>query len=185
MKITFKTILDTLDSIPLSTTQLKHLSRVDSLIPFHELGNYKTLEDLFNTLGNKILVIILADEHTGHFGYLGKQNNLSCIFFESYGIDLDNLLQRFPYTMELTHGVNVLKSIAENSNMTVDYNRYQLQSYNSTVEDCGYHVSSRSRFNSLSNLQYFNLIKSININSDDLIILLQFLDIIDLKIGMM
>jgi len=169
----FIDILESLDHIPISVSDFKKLVGTTEFVIFHQLNRYSSLEELFTKHGSVIPMIILQTDKFGHFVILIKKSDKQAIFYDSYGMNLDELLKIQTKTWKESRGVNFLKELEKNSNMTIDYNRFkhQEQTKGDFEAVCAYHSSMRSRFPKLSNDQYNDLLKSIKIKPDYLCIM--------------
>lgn len=179
-KLTFTYLIDHLDSLPTDTKQVKLISNADSVIVFDDLKHYTDLSDLFNRLGNNIVIIVRQDATNGHWCLLRQQSPTNCIWYEPYGFTWDELFKRAIYTREIGNGVNhLLQLVKKSPRFTLNINRYQHQRFNTKddkVRTCGLHISSRIAFGHLSNQDYNTLITSMfreaGLRPDDLVTLL-------------
>lgn len=170
MKLKFIDIFEALDHVPISVSKYKKLIGTDSFVLFHHLNRYSSLEELFEKNGDVIPMIILQTDTFGHFVVMIKQDSKSCIFYDSYGMNIKTLLKSQTKTWRELRGENPLDELKKNSKMSIDYNRYQHQARTSSDFEavCAYHASMRARFPKLSNEKYNELLKSVDIIPDHL-----------------
>jgi hypothetical protein len=178
-------LLNELDSIALSEAEFKRVANCNSFLLFTDLANYNSLEQLFQVNGDKILLALKSTPNFAHFMCLCKQNNNKCIYYESYGKSVEQLIKESPYTMDKSRGINLLKRLENNSKISIDYNRYVHQKNhiknNNPINTCGFHSSNRIRYSHLSNQQYDAFIKSTNMDADWFVILTNLNTILDMS----
>ena len=185
MKITLKNLLDTLDSIPLDIAQYKEIANTPVCIEFTELLRYKNLDDIFQQLGNKILVIVLQTQNYGHFGVLFKQSSNRAVYYESLGMTVEELINISPFTKQKLNGINPLKRLENNSGIKVDYNIHKHQkdgTLKNQITTCSFHSANRLRFPLLTNDEYDYFIQSTGMNPDDFVVLTSLNKVMDMKL---
>lgn len=185
MKITLEKILDDLDSIPLSVSQLKIIANCNSFLSFEDLLKYNSFEHLFTSLGNEILIIIKSTKNYGHFAVLFKHSKNKCIFYDSYGLKFEDILKNFSYTSKIIQGINPLKKLESSSNIKCEMNTFTHQDKHSRyneINTCGFHCANRIRYNFLNNSEYNDFMNSTKIKHDDFVILTNLNVALDINI---
>lgn len=185
MKLSLDKILDNLDSIPLSVSQFKNIANVNSFMTYDDLLKYNSFEQLFETMGDKILIIIKATKNFGHFACLFKQSSNQCSWYESYGINFQDIIKHFPYTSKIIQGIDPLKKLEISSKIKLDRNTHRHQekdTLNDPRQTCGYHCATRLRYSFVSNDDYHSFIMSTGIKPDDFVILTNLNKALDLNI---
>ncbi len=184
---TLQTMLDYLDSIPISMSNLLKMSSADNYIFYSDLANYDSFEDLFSQKGDKIIVFFRISGQSGHYTCLFRQSNHSCIYFDPYGFPIEKLLGYATKEAELSQGADLFSKLESNSKMTLTRNDYKFQSdgsLNNSIDTCGYHTASRLMFSDYDNDEYKTFILSAKINPDDLVLMLSLNDVIQYKISL-
>lgn len=151
-----KQVLDILDSIPLSIQQLENISGC-SVILYEQLRRFRSLDDVFTQLGNKVVLLVRQTPQSGHFVLLMRLPK-SIIYYDPYGWTLNELLTKTPISMQ--YG-NLLEKLDKQH--LIQYNRFKHQKDDlpkNPMATCGLHCSFRSRFN-LSNPDYDKLMQSV------------------------
>ena len=169
-------LLNKLENIPLSVKDIENISGYPCLT-FEDLRSFKTFQGLFETHGNKILLIIRSTVSSGHYLAIWKKSETSIGYFESYGMSLDSLLVKSTYSYNVSNGVNYIQDLAYKSGMSIDYNTYKLQRTDTRKEvfaTCGLHASNRLFFSEMNHRQYYDFMKSSSMIPDHLVILLYF-----------
>lgn len=183
MKLTLKSLLDELDSIPLTLEQFKILSNVKSFLSYEDLLKYNSFEQIFDTLGDKILIIIKSSSSFGHYAVLFKQNKNNCCFYDSYGLSNKEIVRLFPYTNRFLQGIDPIEKLKSSSKIKLDRNVYKHQDKDTLtdkIQTCGFHSSTRLRYSFLSNSDYDIFLKSTKLAPDDFVILSNLNNAIDI-----
>jgi len=173
MKLTLDNLLNQLDSIPLSLEQFKTVSNINSFLSYEDLLKYNSFEDLFNKLGDKILLIIKSTPNFGHYATLFKYKNVA-YFYDSYALTDKEIEKLFPYSFKLVNNSSPLEILRKNSQLKFDRNTYRHQEddkLNDKRMTCGFHVGTRLRYNFTSNKEYDEFLKSTKMKPDDFVVL--------------
>lgn len=167
MSIELTDILEYYDDKALSVEQLEKVSGLKVYEP-QDLLQYNTLENMFSSLGDRILVIFLSKPNFGHFTCFTKQSDSQCCFYESYGLQPDKLLSLSAESLSRMNNTNIFETLSANSSMKLSFNSHvhQLQTRSDFEQTCGYHSSLRCKLYRMSNEEYDYFLKSSKMHPD-------------------
>jgi len=158
------------ESIDLSGEQLVKICEGKvKVIPYHELANVSSIEELLEPYG-AIILLYETRYDFGHYTaiFYDKNNNLE--FFDSYGFKPDAELKYATYdnTPYLTNLLNKYKG-------NIIYNITDLQKWGANVNTCGRWTATRIRMRKLTATEFSNLFKSKYYNPDFFVSALTYL----------
>lgn len=163
-------LAEELDHKPVSGTKLKEMAGVDVLLEASVLLKYRSMEDLFNTHGDVVLMIWLQTKTFGHFTVLIR-NKHGIEFYEPYGMGLTKLFKLSGETRSRARGINPVHALLPSKKkLHVNHDVHQLRTKGDYENTCSYHIAMRVAFRSLSNDEYNSIVTSAPMIPDHLAI---------------
>lgn len=166
-----------IDEIKLKSTsnlELKErLGRDIKIIKYTELKKYKDIDELLGQNG-ECIILYETSKNIGHWVCCFKRGNNIISFFDSLGLKPDDQFHEISIKFRKDIGIKrpCLTYLLSDTNKKVEWNEYQLQSFDPSVSTCGRWCVLRLRMKHLTPKQFYELFKSDkNIDSDDLAIL--------------
>lgn len=154
--------IKSLENKCLSDQEIRHILGSNiKIITYPQLSKYSNIDQCFGA-GNFFILFFEEDkEHwqvSGHWEFVQLLNNGNILFFDSYGLKVDECKKWLPqYTlMKLKEYPNYLTDLLSKSNRTVFYNPYKYQSFSSGVNTCGDFVCMRALCRNMNGLQFKN-----------------------------
>lgn len=143
-----------------------------NIISYDKVRDYKTIEDLLG-VHKKCVILYLTSPTYGHYVCVWEYKG-SIIFFDSYGILIDNELNFVPNHLKKELGSNhrYLTELMYNSKKPIEYNQYQLQKKANNIATCGRWCCCRLKNYTISTDEFasiFNAVKR-EIPLDELIV---------------
>lgn len=138
--------MDIYDQInrPLSDTQIyNYLKGNVNIIIYHNLCNYKSVNQLFSK-SNNVIILYETSPRVGHWiAIINNDNHVE--FFDSYGYKPDYEKEMIKNDFLETSGQinNYVIHLLRGTNKKVIYNEKQLQQSNNNVSTCGRHCIVR------------------------------------------
>lgn len=124
------------------------------IVPYHELVNYSSLEQLLEPHGATILLYETKKDF-GHYTALFYDRNNNIEFFDSYGFKPDQELKFAKYDKDAN-----LTRLIKKYDKPVIYNNTQLQEWEADMNTCGRWCSMRIRFRDKSPDEFVKLFKN-------------------------
>jgi hypothetical protein len=167
-------------SSPLDDQTLREYLPNAKIIPYDELKNYKTIEELLpNPKDYAIILYLLESPTSGHWTCILRDDKRGTIeHFDSYRVYPDKELNWIDCKTRKELGVNCpyLSKLYDKTKKKVVYNNVKYQSDNSQIQTCGRHCVWRI-INFLENnmdlKKYANLMKrlkkNMNLNYDEIV----------------
>lgn len=122
---------------------IKLLHGRTKIVPYDEITNYKSAEQLLAPYGNAI-ILYLDTPNSGHWSTVINRGD-HYEFFDSYGQQIDEVLPLMKHSGKTPYLWNLL----EKTKMPVIWNPYKLQSDNSEIATCGYYCFLRIMYKDL------------------------------------
>lgn len=153
--------IKSLENKCLSDTDIRHILGNVKIIAYPDLAKYNSIDQCF---GPRDMFILFFEEDkeggqvSGHWNYVQKLNNNKILFFDSYGLKVDQCKKWLPQyqLMKLKEYPNYLSDLINKSDKTVVYNPYKYQSMKSGVNTCGDYVCLRALCRNMNGLQFKN-----------------------------
>jgi len=173
----FKRFITKAEDIELEFNEMKAICLGDvSIIEFTNLAHYTSWQDLFIESKNVIIYWEVESNNIGHYTALIYRAESSTIeFFDSYGLNMDNVYKFATYAYRSTRGDNSLKDLllsASEQKIRIITNSYVFQHESTHINTCGRHSALRLRFSDLPLNKYVELIKTSNMDADQVVSLL-------------
>lgn len=141
------------------------------IITYPDLYDYRDIDDVLYPYDCCVLLYETRPSY-GHWVCLIKHKMDNTIeFFDSYGFFIDEQLEFIPekFRKENNEVFPILSKMLVDSKYKIIYNPIRVQKYKNDVSSCGRHVAFRLILKHLKLTNYIKLIKSDNMNSDDLV----------------
>ena len=126
------------------------------VVPYHELKNYDSIEDLLKEFG-AIILLYETKLDFGHYTALHYDNTGRLEFFDSYGLAPDAELKYAAYN--LAQGVPYLTNLLKQYKKPINYNKVRLQKFMKDINTCGRWTSCRIRMNEYPLADFIKLMK--------------------------
>lgn len=162
--------INELENIDLSGLEMQRMSGVNNVVAYHELNNYRSINQL---LGQDGIVIILYEmrENFGHWCCMWRLNTNTLYFFDPYGLKMDTEIKYAHYNIRLG-SIPHLTYLVNLGGYTVVNNTTQMQEFKHQVNTCGRHVVQRILWKNLSNENYVNMFLNQKLKPDQYVSLL-------------
>lgn len=123
----------------LNGLEMMKLNPDAKLITYDQLNKINNIDEMFKTTNKLIILYLLHSPNSGHWVCLVKNPNNTYTFFDSYGKDIDEQLDRLtPYQRKLyNEQQDRLRQLLKDKN--VIYNNVLMQGRNTKV--CGMYVT--------------------------------------------
>ena len=116
------------------------------IVPYHELGDFNSVEDLLSKFG-AVIILYEVRKNFGHYTALLYDPDGKLEFFDSYGFKPDQELKYADYNAE--QGIPYLTKLLNNYKKPIVYNTMKLQKFVRDVNTCGRWTSTRIRLRNL------------------------------------
>tara|TARA_R110000803_G_scaffold96428_4_gene164596 strand:+ start:208 stop:729 length:522 start_codon:yes stop_codon:yes gene_type:complete len=134
-------VITNLETQDLTGEDLKHICNgLVDIVPYHTLGNYKSIEELMGKYGSVILLYEMR-ENFGHYVALFMNGNNDLEFFDSYGFKPDEEIKYATYNQ--SNGVPHLTQLLKKYNKKIVVNTERLQVFKEHINTCGRWTSLR------------------------------------------
>lgn len=180
--------LAALKNISLSETQVSKMSDTKVLL-YSELYKYKTLEELLDHNGGKVIILYLQTDSYGHWTTLikttikNKKNDNECVeWFDPYGLFPDDEFEFSSPEMNEKHkqDYKYITQLLRESPYILSYNHYKFQEKAHNVATCGFWCVNRINNSTLTLEQYKKMIDT-NLKMDkelktrdDVVVILEY-----------
>jgi hypothetical protein len=153
------------ESIDLSGNDIIDICKGEThIVPYHELNNYNSIEELLKPYGTVVLLYELR-ENFGHWVCLFYDKNNKLNFFDSYGFKPDEELKYASYN--LNNGRPYLTLLLEKYKGDLIVNNKRLQVFKKDINTCGRWVSVRLLTRNKYTMEEFkDLFKTFKNNGD-------------------
>ena len=134
---------------PLDDVEIRNALGSDAkIIPYHELKNYRTMDDLLPKPKDAAMLLYENSPMNGHWVCLTK-NKGEISFFDPYGEVVDKQLQYSKYSQQRVEGGadQSLHQLLSTSKLPVFFNDYKYQRDGGDVNTCGRHTINFIRYN--------------------------------------
>lgn len=134
---------------PLDDVEIRNALGSDAkIIPYHELKNYRTMDELLPKPKDAAMLLYENSPMNGHWVCLTK-NNGEISFFDPYGEIVDKQLQYSKHSRERVEGGadQSLHQLLSTSKLPVFFNDYKYQRDGGDVNTCGRHTINFIRYN--------------------------------------
>ena len=134
---------------PLDDVEIRNALGSDAkIIPYHELKNYRTMDDLLPKPKDAAMLLYENSPMNGHWVCLTK-NKGEISFFDPYGEIVDKQLQYSKYSQKRVEGGadQSLHQLLSTSKLPVFFNDYKYQRDGGDVNTCGRHTINFIRYN--------------------------------------
>ena len=132
------------------------------IFTYPEFGEMGTIEEAFDTLGRCIFLFLTKSETSGHWLAMFKRDARTIEYFDSYGEKPEAQRNWLPEEMleKLGQAEPFLTNLLRKSKYRVYYNTYAYQTDKDDINTCGKWCLARLICKDLSNLQFYNLVKT-------------------------
>lgn len=157
---------------PLSFEEIKLFGIDCNIIVYTELSKYKNINELFNKLGDSIIILyLLQSKNMGHYVCLFKDTKNKPYFFDSFGFDPDFELDKLTkeQRIEFNEKRNELDRML--GKKFKNYNEITYQHIN--YDTCGWHCLYRIKNKNLNEEDYLKLFY--NVKNPDLFVVNELL----------
>lgn len=134
---------------PLDDVEIRNALGSDAkIIPYHELKNYRTMDELLPKPKDAVMLLYENSPMNGHWCCLTK-NKGEISFFDPYGEIVDKQLQYSNYSQKRVEGGadQSLHQLLSTSRLPVYFNDYKYQRDGGDVNTCGRHTINFIRYN--------------------------------------
>lgn len=139
---------------PLDDVEIRNALGSDAkIIPYHELKNYRTMDELLPKPNDAVMLLYENSPMNGHWVCLTKhtsnKNKGEISFFDPYGEIVDKQLQYSKHSRDRVEGGadQSLHQLLSTSKLPVFYNDYKYQRDGGDVNTCGRHTINFIRYN--------------------------------------
>lgn len=161
---TLREIIRNVESVELTGRDIKKIAGdYVNLVVYDELKDYQTIEDLFNGNPCAILLYRLAAGYN-HWVAINKRGD-EIDYYNSYGLQPDAELDMSTYKFEPRLGY-----LLANSPYKVNINNERMQRVKSSVNTCGRWAALRCLFKHLTNHEFNEQFKRLELKTPDEIV---------------
>lgn len=122
-----------------------YFNNVDKhIIKYSDLQNYKTIDDLFDSVKDYKIILIETKKNMGHWVCVMKNNDI-IEEFDSYGGLIDNEFNFINDNIEkeLNEYIKYWTLLKNNTNYKYQYNKIKFQKTGNNIATCGRHTIMR------------------------------------------
>lgn len=179
-------IIENSKDILLSYRQIENLLQDDCQLVLysnfkHMYHNNIPFMSLFKNSNNIILLYELSDASGASFNHwvsiINQPQNGSIVFYDSYGLDIDEQLKLDDSNQDKPYLTMLLKKVPKF--ITFDINLEQKQKFVEDMNTCGRHAAVRCNFDEMNNTEYNGMLdgaaKKYKMNHDTLVTMLTIL----------
>ena len=140
-----------------------------NIITYPQFHSMNDIDECFDSLGRCIFLFLTTSPTSGHWICMFKRTNNTIEYFDSYGEKPE--AQRSWLTKDQLEGLGQsersLWNLLKKSGYKVFYNTFPYQKNRDDINTCGRWCVARLVCKDMSNLQFFNLVKSSGQAPDD------------------
>jgi hypothetical protein len=147
------------EKIELTDNQIHQITKGRCLpMPYHRLHSITDINQLF-AKKQHIMLLYEMEENVGHWVLLSKLDKDTLLFFDPYGLNVDEELAVAKYNSRIHKGQIVphLTHLLQNSTYNVEVNTTRYQKVLKDINTCGRHCAIRALFSDLDPEQYKQL----------------------------
>lgn len=156
------------------------LNKDTRIVPYNEIHQYKTLDDLFGQ-DNRLIILYISsvqgNSTSGHWCTLLRthRNGKNIIEFDDpYGTMPDEALKHIPKSIKNKTGqdknylTKLLYDYSLNPNNEIHFNELKMQRMSNDISTCGRHVMNRAYFYKIPLEKYQQIFERLRKNNVDL-----------------
>jgi hypothetical protein len=159
-----------IESYSLSEADIQKMIPTLKIIPYTELLNARTIDDVLDEKGRLMLLYLTEDANTGHWVTLLNYRNSNIIeYFDPYGNyepDEESKWLTPKKLKELGQSTKKLTQLLDASPYEVKSNAYPFQKDKMNMNTCGRHCTTRLYFKHLRLPEYIKLVESTGLPAD-------------------
>ena len=152
------------EKVSLSDSDVRELTKGKCRVMLYsDLMNFNTIDEVLEPHGAVILLYQTDERLYGHYIALFKDANNpnKLIFYDSYGLKMDEELKFSKYNIKFMGGiVPHLSDLIHRSKYSVESNMKRMQKNNKDENTCGRYAALRVIFRNLSNTQFNYMLSS-------------------------